>query len=154
MSATVGVNSYVTVEEATTYYAARYGFDAWAASTFKDAALVSAAQVLDNYATWFGDKTDYAQPLQFPRVGIDHADVPEEVKDAQCEIAYLIITNQSTSQVADDPLTSLKAGSLALSFNAVKKRNPLISPLVESLLMEFGLSSGGGATKIIPVYRC
>jgi hypothetical protein len=153
MSATVGVNSYVTVAEATAYFAARYGFSAWPAEAAKDAALVSATQVLDNYAVWFGDKVDESQLLAFPR-DPDANPVPQEIKDSQCEIAYLITRQGSASQTPEDALSKLVAGSVELEFKALAKGNPVVNTLVDSMLAPYGVVKGSGSTKQIPIYRC
>lgn len=153
MAATVGVNSYVSAADATAYFGDKYGFDLWTPSTKKDAALVSARQLLDTYCSWFGHKVSESQPMAFPRTP-DADPVPQDIKDAQCEIAYKIIENNSVSQVADDPLVSLKAGSVEMVFKPSKAGNPSSSKLVDSLLAPYGLCAGSGSTLLIPVGRC
>jgi hypothetical protein len=153
MTATVGVNSYVTEAEATAYFADRFGFDLWTPSTQKDAALVSARQILDAYCSWYGDPVSDTQPLAFPRTP-DADPVPQDIKDSQCEIAYKIIETGSTSQSADDPLTALKAGAVELNFKASKKGNPLMSALVDSLLLPYGFCKGSGTTTFLAIERC
>ena len=157
MSVTVGENSYVTVVEATAYFAARYGYGAWVAETNKDGALISAAQILDHYCEWYGYPVADDQSLAFPRFAIDWEDdglVPQEIKDAQCEVAFLIITQGSLNQRPDDSLEEMKAGSVSMKFKAKAGGNPLTNALVDSLLLPFGICSGSGSTRMIPIERC
>jgi len=157
MTVEVGVNSYVTVAEATAYFAARYGYGSWVAETNKEGALVSATQILDNYCDWYGYPVADDQALAFPRFAIDWEDdglVPQEIKDAQYEIAYLIITQGSLNQRGDDALEEMKAGSVSMKFKARATGNPLVNALVDSLLLPFGICSGSGSTKVIPLQRC
>lgn len=153
MPVVVGTNSYVTSAEATTYFADRYGYDAWVAEANKDGALISAAQILGNYCQWYGYPVVEEQALEFPRYP-DADPVPQEIKDSQCEIAFLIITQGSVSQKADDAIEELKAGSVSLKFKATQKGNPLTNSLVDSLLLPYGLCSGSSSTKLIPIERC
>jgi hypothetical protein len=153
MPAVVGTNSYVTAAEATTYFAARYGYGTWVAEVNKDAALISAAQVLDNYCQWYGYPVVESQALAFPRYP-DADPVPQEIKDSQCEIAFLIVTQGSVNQKADDSVEELKAGSVSLKFKATQKGNPLINLLVDSMLLPYGMCAGSGSTKLIPIERC
>jgi hypothetical protein len=152
MTATVGTNSYVTEAEATAYFADKYGYDSWVAETNKEGALVSACQHLDNMCQWFGNKVLSTQVLEFPRYP-DAEPVPQDVKDAQCEIAYNIVATGSTTTEADDPLTELKAGSVLLKFDVKSPNNPLINDLTTQLLAPYGLCPGNSGTKIIPMMR-
>jgi len=153
MPVVVGTNSYVTVAEATTYFADRYGYGAWVAEVNKDAALISAAQVLDNYCQWYGYPVAEDQVLEFPRYP-DAEVVPQDVKDSQCEIAFLIVTQGSVNQKSDDSVEELKAGSVSMKFKATQKGNPLTNVLVDSMLLPYGMCSGSGSTKVIQVERC
>ena len=154
MTATVGTNSYVNESEADTYFADKFGYDNWgtATSANKNASLVSATQQLDLLCSWYGYKTDTDQLLAFPRLP-DADPVPQAVKDAQCEIAYGIITSGSTSIEGGDPLTELKAGSVTLKFDAGSTPNPIINDLATKLLSQYGLCSGTGSTKIVQMVR-
>jgi len=137
---TVGVDTYVTVLEADAYFSARYGYESWAllAETIKEQALVSAFSQMNAMCRWFEDMSD---------------PYPQDVKDAQCEIAYAITVTGSTSTDGGDPLTELKAGSVTLKFEAGSTNNPLVSDLTSSLLADYGLCSGSGSTKLVPIWR-
>jgi len=152
MALVVDENTYVTEAEATSYFDSKYGFTLWAAETDKDGALQSAAQQLDTQCTWYGYPVDTNQDRAFPRTP-DADPTPQEVKDAQCEIAYAIVETGSTVTDGGDALTKLKAGSVELEFKATSTGNPLVNSLTTSLLSQFGLCMGGGGTKLVPMER-
>lgn len=83
---------YATISEANVYFLYRLNTDSWddADSTTKLKALGSATILIDrlNFA---GEKTDDAQEMQFPRGG--DVDVPQDVKDATCELALTLLIN-------------------------------------------------------------
>lgn len=105
----VGTNSYVTVVEASAYFALRLDVSEWtdASETEKDAALAMACKVIDRLP-WAGYKYQPdTQVLAFPRVGA-FADgdswttlgvVRQQVKDAQCEEALAILKHQSDTRL-------------------------------------------------------
>lgn len=151
MALVVGVNSYVTVQEADDYCADRYGYDAWATASDKDKALISAADILDGLCVWKGLPSEDDQVLEFPRDISDNV-VPQAVKDAQCEVAFSIINLGSTSTDGGDALEELKAGSVSMKFKAHSTKNPLVNSTVLSFLQPYGFCAAGG-TKIIPIQR-
>jgi hypothetical protein len=87
---------YVSLAQATDYFAARLGADAWteASEASRIAALLTATKAIDRQR-YTGAKTVAAQALAFPRTGLtDHERlavatdvVPQDVQDAQCEEA-------------------------------------------------------------------
>lgn len=148
----VGTNSYVTVAEADAYFADQFGYESWEGETNKEGALISACnQQLDPYCEWYGYPTDENQALAFPRSG--DTEVPESVKIAQMEIAYQMHSQITTNPDGGDPLTKLKAGSVELGFEASQQGNILITDYVTRILGEYGLCSGSGSTRIIPMER-
>lgn len=153
MTATIGTNSYVDTAEADVYFAQSFDGSRWTAITDKDGALVSARQQLDAMCQWFGYPVDDDQPMAFPR--LPYADpVPQDVKDAQCEIALQIGTQGSTSTDSGDPLEELKAGSVTLKFKTSGgSSNPLQTDLITNLLRQYGLCQGGGSTRLVPIMR-
>jgi hypothetical protein len=152
MTAVIGTNSYVNVIEATAYFADKYGYTLWAGESDKDGALVSACQQLDNMCDWYGSKVSDSQALAFPRTP-DANPIPQVIKDAQCEIAYNIVSTGSVSTDGGDPLTELKAGSVQLKFDAKSTGNPLVNDLISRLLAPYGLCAGGGGTTLISIKR-
>jgi hypothetical protein len=154
MPAIVGTNSYVTVAEADAYMAAGYGFEAWANEANKDGALISAARALDMQCSWTGSKSDPNQDLAFPRKP-DADPVPQDIKDAQCEIAFMVSSTGSTAQtsMSKGQLKSLKAQGDLEWYEAGGSFNPLVNTMVSSLLSQYGLCRGNGSTRIIPLKR-
>jgi len=148
---------YNSIADANAYFAARYGFNKWGAlsDVVKESALVSANQILDSLCVWTGYKTSESQEFAFPRNGETVA--PDAVLFSECEIAYLIIDNESVSTDSGDSVSELKAGSVSLKFNAISKAgNPLVNGLVKTLLSPLGVCDfnlGTGASKTIPIYR-
>lgn len=151
MAITVGTDTYGTVAEADTYFAARFGFDKWIPLTEleKEKYLVSAAQQEDVLCLWYGEKSDEDQLLAFPRTP-DADPTPLDIKHAQFEIAYAIVDTNSVSTDGGDPLTELKAGSVTLKFDPSATGNPLVNDLASSLLSAYGIC-GSGSTTIIPL---
>ncbi len=152
MTIEVGTNSYVTVVEADAYFAAGYDFPKWDSEPNKEGALVSAAQQLDVQCIWAGDPCDADQAMSFPRTP-DCPEIPQNIKNAQCEIAYRIVDTGSTQTDTGDPLTEIKAGSVTIKFKASSPGNPLINTLTNKLLSGYGLCSGSGSTTIVPIVR-
>jgi len=140
MAIIVGTDTYVTVLEADAYFAARYGYDSWALldEATKEQALVSAFSQMNAMCAWYFDMFD---------------PYPQNIKDAQCEIAFAITVTGSTSTDGGDPLTELKAGSVTLKFDAGSSGNPLVNDLTSSLLADYGMCSGSGSTKLVPMER-
>lgn len=144
--------SYTTPAEAIAYFAALYGYDQWPTEeATQQQALNSAQQQLDSLCQWYGYPTDPDQVNAFPREG--ETEAPQGVKDAECEIAYSIITTGSTSTDAGDPLTELTAGSVSIKFDAGASSNPLVNDLTTKLLSPYGLCAGSGSTQITPMMR-
>ena len=148
---------YNSVADADSYFDARYGYTKWGVLTTanKEAALVSANQILDLLCQWSGEKTDENQENEFPRDG--ESEAPEAVKVSELEIAYAIVDTGSTSTDAGDSVEKLKAGSVELGFKVTAKAgNPLVNDTVKTLLSPYGncdFNMGGGSTQTIPVYR-
>lgn len=148
---------YNTNEEADAYFSARYGYDLWVPldENQKTQALTSAQQMLDIMCVWSGEPTDPEQDYAFPRDG--ETEVPEDVKNAECEIAYNVVAQGNTSTEAGNPLSKLKAGSVELNWEAdTMPTNPIVNDLTKTLLRPYGLCDfdlGSGTTKQIPSYR-
>lgn len=95
-----GANSFISLDDADTYFEDR-GDTTWSATgdDAKEQALVRAVDYLDSL-NWKGYRTNETQPLCWPRSGvkdrdgysIDIDDIPQVVKDAQCEAAKRELT--------------------------------------------------------------
>jgi hypothetical protein len=98
----VGTNSYISQDDADTYFSDRLYSDDWSLSNVRDKpkALITAFNILETSFTWFGTKTDEDQVQEFPRD--DETTIPTNIISAQCEIALLIISNgEDLSRPAD-----------------------------------------------------
>lgn len=114
--------SYPTVEEADDYFSGRLHSEDWTEATLKEVALMTATRLLDRYAIWEGTKSTQEQALDWPRYGVEDKDgyiidddiVPDAIKQATCELAYALLSEDRT---VDNPLRgfkSLKVDTLAI----------------------------------------
>jgi hypothetical protein len=144
---------YNSTADADAYFAARYGYSKWTPLTSgqKTQALTSAQQELDLQCDWYGYPTDPDQTVAFPRDG--ETVVPDEVKAAECEIAYAIVDGGSASSEASDLLEQLSTRSVTLQFKVGGKKNPLVSEKTTKLLKPYGLCGGSGSTRLVPIMR-
>jgi hypothetical protein len=130
MEVTIGSTTYdvyADLATANAYLDAQITATAWRAADddTKKRALVSATRFIDRQQ-WQGSKTDEYQPLQFPRTGLTYPDgstvpsdtVPQEVIDACCELAAILVEGSDIQSVAttESLVQSLKAGSVAISY--------------------------------------
>ena len=106
MALTKGTNSYVTLEEAETYFEGRLDAAAWTSvdDSFKEQALITATSMLD-YMNWAGVAVSQSQSLAFPRTGtyfdprmgaevlFGDTEAPVRVKEATYEIAHHLLNN-------------------------------------------------------------
>ena len=128
----VNVNSYVSLEEANTYFSERLGADYWSTleDEQKEKALITATKKIDRLP-FIGYKQNPAQPLQFPRFyynscccNLQIADIPQQLKDAVCEEALteLQFLNANDEDVYNGALTgnyqSLKLGDATITFGS------------------------------------
>lgn len=129
----VNVNSYITIEEADSYFSSRLGADFWAEleESTKEKALITATKKIDRL-TFIGWKKSLKQPLQFPRVyysgfcynGLQIADVPQAIKDAVCEEALTTlqyIENNSEevyNGAVDGNYQSIKLGDASITYGS------------------------------------
>lgn len=168
-----GANSYVSVAEADTYLSYSAQRAAWGALSDdgKIAALVQAARML-NGAAWKGSKVDIAQPLAWPRYGItddqsrvawdalasqhvgvypDNA-IPQEIKDAQSELAALQAVSDRAGDQDADGIKSVKVGkgALEVEFDA-STRPTTYGKMVNSIIAPF--CTGTGRTRLVKVIR-
>ncbi len=105
MALVVGTNSYVTEEEAITYFADRFNGSDWEGIEDVDdelypKLLVSATDILDSAFSWLNSKTDSDQLLEFPRN--NETTVPQKIKNATFELALEIYLSEGALQL-DNP---------------------------------------------------
>lgn len=112
MPLTIGTNSYATLAEAQAYLWQTFRADEWNywapatpptdpdTLTAQESALTTAAKLIDRQPLR-GSKADPAQALAFPR---DYTDgVPQDVKDAQVEVALWLLTDYLKRRRAATP---------------------------------------------------
>ena len=141
-------NSYVTLVEAAAYFDARLPLSTpWDDNDNKEASLIMATRLLDAFfrgnrvlasavgsvaafyrigPTWLGTPTSTTQRLAWPRSGLltqngatlDSTTIPQEIKDATCELAGQLVVKDTTLDNAAAALgiTDVKAGSVSVSF--------------------------------------
>lgn len=114
------ISSYVTVEEATTYFDSRLYAEAWDGSSAADKrkainTLNMATKIIDRQL-FKGRKADPDQELAFPRY--PDAEVPQAVKDACCEEALALLErgNNQRRKLQAEGVTSITIGSLSETY--------------------------------------
>jgi len=131
LDATVGgaaSNSFVTLAEFNHYLETRLHLPASvisASSTNKEKALMWSSRLISALC-WLGSGSTDTQRLSWPRLGLVYGTgfaipgnvLPQELKDAVCELAFLLLQKDTTlpNQAAVQGLTKIKAGSVELGF--------------------------------------
>lgn len=92
---------YATIAEANTYFSGRLNTDAWdsANASNRTKALTMATRAID-MLNFQGERTDDTLSSQFPRGG--DTVVPQEIKDATCEIALALLNENNPEDLAVD----------------------------------------------------
>ncbi|MBP8812322.1 MAG: hypothetical protein KBE25_00645 [Laribacter sp.] len=140
---TIDADSYVTLAEADAYHAKR-GEAAWAAAadTAREAALIKATAYLDASYRFDGDPLSDTQALAWPRTVA--ADIPQRVKDAQCELAIRALSADLMPDSDGRVVTAKSIGPIKTEFAQVGgARFPLVDALLRDLL------AGGGRIRLV-----
>lgn len=141
----VGTDTYVTLEEANTYFSSRLDAAAWDEATdpLKEQALVTATRSLEK-EKWVGVIADFNQSLAWPRVG-EFFDpragatrplegVPARVKEAQLELAYHLLQNDGvldeSGSVDEVQVGPIKLKGIAQASSSSSIVYSLVSPLL------------------------
>lgn len=121
---TVGVNTYVSLADATTYLGDLMGAESWAFldPDTQNKALLTAFKLLERQQ-WQGEAVG---AVDWPRTGVtdcagdpvDDATVPEDIESAQIELAYALTVDPSLAgkTTTADNTKRLKAGSAEIEF--------------------------------------
>jgi len=154
-------NSYVTIDEAQTYFDSRLGSELWMNLSEADnklRALIQAANRLQ-VENWLGNRVASAQRLAWPRVDVVKVDavgvgwgygtsyawgpgyteyyqsteIPQQVKDAQCELALAYLNGFDDGE--EDAINSFSADGVSVSFRAQRPTGGL-PPVVQQLIGE------------------
>lgn len=154
MALSKGTNSYVTVEEATAYFADRIDAAAWtdASDSQKAQALVTATSLLDQLI-WLGVATDSGQPLAFPRIG-EYLDprlgfavafkspTPDRIIKATYELAYHLLNNDGLLDETGRVDTLQVAGISLRNIRSTPKVPSVVRGLISCMLI------GGGSRQV------
>lgn len=126
-------NSFASVAEFKTYRTNRLPAKALALAATDpeiEIALIAAGRALGASFEWTGTAVDEVQALTWPRSGMLNRNGfailetvnPVDLKNAQCEWAYQLLAGVDTvsdNDAAKQGISSVKAGSVAVSFQSV-----------------------------------
>lgn len=136
-------NSYATLAEADAYHETRLHNTNWssASDVVKEAALIWAARLLDQ-ESWKGYRETEAQAMRWPRYGIYDSDnylltgVPRMLKEAQSELAFLLIQGDRTADSGTEGFSKIKVDVLELQIDKYD-RVQKVSNAVYAMLAPF-----------------
>lgn len=159
-------NSYATLAEYQAWRVLYYGIDGTEDDLSDELNLMRARAYIDRAYIWKGTRVTSTQALEWPRYVRDYANgfpvpsdsVPQAIKDAQCEMAYLI-------QGGATPFATLEGGTIKRKREKVdvieeeteyadgqaRERNAY--PLVDSLVAQYAQGKVGGKAVSIPLMR-
>jgi hypothetical protein len=128
-------NSYVTVEEAASYFDTRLNSSAWTSALADDKAraLIQASRIFDGYLNWLEE--------------IDKAAAPIEVKNACCEMALVLL--QDDTQVKNDMEGISEINLSGMSVKASHQKKSIIPFHVFRLIAHLVDSGNAGTIEIV-----
>lgn len=157
-----GQNSYVTSDEATTYFADRAYSSAWTSFVDKEPLLILCSSILDWYINWKGFKKSNSQPMQWPRTDVllkDGTEVgddelPQQVKTAVFELAIISLEEDRTEEDPLMGLEQLKVASLSLrakpdQYGKTTSSKKVIPEKVLKILSELRGGSSFGVVRLV-----
>jgi len=140
-------NSYVTTAEIDTWIETNPHDSTWDDLTDaqKNGYCVMACRVLDEQIDWDGWQTDADQALDLPRSGmtdkngnaIENDEIPTDVKNAQCELARLLVIADRTADADTAGFKEIGVGSIKLVINKAD-RVPVLADAVWNMIQWFG----------------
>jgi len=165
MALTKGVNSYVTIGEADSYFEDRMDAAAWivAGDEMKEQALVTATRLLDE-KRWYGQVVSADQALAFPRrgsfrdlsrgvtasftssytfVSTDETETSlkrdiRQLRAACYEMAYHLMNNDGLMDATGE-ITDIKVGPIELKdIKSVSKNPTAVSALIKPMIQGSG----------------
>jgi len=148
MALVVGTNSYISVADADDYFLTRLNSAKWTSSTptDKENALITATTMIDCLYIFNGEKTDPAQPLEFPRDGA--TEIPDKIKLATCEQAFYLLSvgDVTIPSASAEGVKKATLGSMSVEYfkdlaNAGTKEK--LAPCLKYLLSQFGKAKAG-----------
>ena len=148
-------NSYVTLAEADAYFDEHLNVTDWTDATddLKNRALIQAARRLDQLS-FNGGKATEAQALKWPRIGvvddegygIDSDEIPQQMKDAQCELALAMLASDLLADTGLEGFEMVEVGPV----KAVPRHQQKAGELPENVRRELSpfLSLAGVGIKL------
>ena len=140
MAIVVGENSYVTELELTDYASARD-----ITITGNTETLLIKAMDYIEVQSYYGEKTDEGQDLEFPRNG--DTDVPAKIKAAQIIAALLIDSGENLFPTGTQAVKRERVASIEIEYqdntsarSSYTQLNALLSPFLASSGMSFVVS--------------
>lgn len=145
-------DSYVTEVEYLDYALKR----GWSVSTGAEASLRTARLYLDNAYSWRGLKQTDAQALPWPRTINEYVDgyavptdaIPQAIKDAQCEMAYLVASGETPFAVLSGGAILSKREKVdvieeATTYSEATVRDRDAYPIVDQLVAPYAWGKAG-----------
>lgn len=156
-------NSYVSVAEADDYFDIDRVFEAtWDALTDdeKQDRLAWATRILDAKVTWKGVKYTAAQALAWPRSStydrhgyeIDIDEIPQQLKDATCEMAKYLTTNDVTVGPGVDYVKSIQLDVLSIEYMEGTSQSSF-PDMINAILKGIGYYNVPGLTAFGPIVK-
>jgi hypothetical protein len=152
-TASASANSYANANDGDGYHDGHlYATDWTGASTGnKEAALVMATRLIDDYFTFEGRKVDEDQALEWPRFNTydrsgylqDSDNIPRAVLNATCEMARWLLGADRTAEEDTLGFTEMKAGPLNLKIDPFD-RSAVFPDVVKKMLAPYARPFGGG----------
>lgn len=111
------MSTFISVAEATTYFATRLSVSEWTAASDDDklSAITMATDYI-NQLNFVGTKTDPDQELEFPRN--DETEIPSDIKKACAELALELLKGVDLDQeIRNQYLETYSAAGIRSTFN-------------------------------------
>lgn len=157
----IAANSYVTLIEVDGYLDTHRGFvSGWSTGVdaTRIAAIIWAMLLLETRIKWNGIKSDPKQALAWPRygavgreghlIGYNYTtnvyEIPDNLKHAVSELAYLLKLTDRTAEVSSTGLNGLTLDVIKLDFNT-KDKSETIPDSVMGHLLDIGVLVGPGS---------
>jgi hypothetical protein len=151
LDATIGgasSDTYSTLAEYTTY-AADMGWTIQSTDPLNEADLRRARMYLDRQYEWIGYRVTSTQLLQWPRTIGGYVEnytvanniIPQSIKDAQCELAYLIKGGLDPFKtVKGGSLQSTKAGPVSVTYSTSRETPRIVA--IDGMVAPYGSKKG------------
>jgi hypothetical protein len=152
-----GAESYISVEDADQYHS-DFGNTEWAPKTLeeKEIALRKGTQYLDVNYSWYGDKTNDNNALEWPRTGVSKpsgllvADnvIPEEIRLSCAEAGLKFFSFSLLADILpDDDVKREKIAVIEVEYNDNRASAPSFT-VIDKLVAKFAYS-GNVIKKVI-----